>query len=251
MHSHRKITAAPWIETNPGYLRYLCSTTKDAPWLTNEPPAGKLLTGRRYEQALAGAHWVLSPAPAMTKLEWTSLIRHLHFIQSLPDVRHLETYSTLGVSIAAQTGATVSGGVLDMIGAQHIPFQIVKAAKGMAQFFDFAGNAIVKFTATSRGRFALRKQDVDDLEHVYRRVQVITGRTNYGLRVFNGAGILSAPYQLPDGKVLVLLATYTDYPAEDITLHVRGPWKKSVLRTASGPDTPLVSYPVMGAVFVE
>ena len=169
-------TAAPWIETNLGYLRDLRSTTKDVIWLANEPPTGKRTSGRRYQRAvadaaLAGARWVISPdsdfahrllaGDAGALKDWTGLTEELRFIRSLPDVSKFETYSRLGVSIATNTGALLSGGVLDMIGSQHTPFQIVRSAAGMEHFFDFSADTIVKFPKASLGGIAVRRQDID------------------------------------------------------------------------------------------
>jgi hypothetical protein len=93
---------------------------------------------------------------------------------------------------------------------------------------------------------------VDELEPVYRRVEVDVGRTNYGLRVFNGAGLLSAPYALPDGKgVLILITNYTDAPAENVTLHVLGHWSKATLEAPGKPPRSLTTYPVKTATAVE
>jgi hypothetical protein len=146
----------------------------------------------------------------------------------------------------------VSGGVLDMIGTQHIPFQVVSSGTGMDQFFDFADDSIVKFPKTSLGRTMVLPDDVGKLEAVYRRVQVTVDRTNFGLRVFNGAAILSEPYLLPGGKsVGVLLVNYTDYPAENITLHVLGKWKKATLESPGQPPKVLNIYAVGNATAVD
>jgi hypothetical protein len=252
-------SAAPWVDTNLGYLRYLRSQTKDAIWLANRPPPGKVYSPRRYQQvlgdaALAGAQWVLDVDEGMAKRpkDWAELVQFEAFIHSLPDLRALDVYSRLGVSVSRETGALVSGGVLDMIGTQHIPFQVVETGKGMAQFFDFADNSIVKFPPTSLGRTMVLPDDVGKLEPVYRRVEVIVGRTNFGLRVFNGAAILSAPYLLPGGKsVGILLVNYTDYPAENITLHVQGTWKKAILEAPGQPPRALPIYSVNTATAVE
>jgi hypothetical protein len=252
-------SSAPWVDTNLGYLRYLRSQTRDPIWLANRPPPGKAYPLRRYEQVmcdavLAGARWILdvdSGLAARAK-DWSELMSVFAFLDALPDFRNLDIYSRLGVSVNRGTGALVSGGVLDMIGTQHIPFRVVKSGKGMDQFFDFADDSIVKFPRTSLGRTMVLPDDVGKLEPVYRRVEVIVGRTNFGLRVFNGAAILSAPYSLPGGKsVGVLLVNYTDYPAENITLHVLGAWKKATLETPGQPPRPLSVYPVETATAVE
>jgi hypothetical protein len=122
----------------------------------------------------------------------------------------------------------------------------------MEEFFDFADNAIVKFPPTSLGSVAMRPGDADQLESLYRRVEVTVGRTNYGMRVFNGVGLLSAPFMLPNhGGILVLLANYTDYPAEDITLHILGRYKKATLEIPGGASQPLTMYPVKENTAIE
>jgi hypothetical protein len=260
-------SAAPWVDTNLGYLRYLRSQTQDVIWLAPRPPPGQSFPIRRYQQvmadaALAGARWVVDIDNAMStrllagdptaKKDWTDLMRAAAFLRSIPDLGHLVSYSRLGVSISPTTGALVSGGVLDMLGAQHIPFQVVKSGKGMEQFLDFADDSIVKFPKTSLGRTMVLPDDVGKLEPVYRRVEVTVGRTNFGLRVFNGAAILSAPYSLPGGKsVGVLLVNYTDFAAENITLHVQGTWKKATLEAPGQPPKALSIYSVKTATAVE
>jgi hypothetical protein len=78
------------------------------------------------------------------------------------------------------------------------------------------------------------------------------GRNNYGLRVFNGVGLLSTALALKDSsQVVVLLANYTDFPAEDITLHVMGSWDKAVLESPMGPPQNLATYPVGESTAVE
>ena len=259
-------SSAPWVDTNLGYLRYLRSQTRAAIWLFNRPPAHSYPI-RRYKQvladaALAGAHWVIDVDDAMAKRllardtaalkDWRELLQFADFQHKMPDVVGMKSYSHLGVSVAPETGAFVSGGVLDMIGAQHIPFQVVQQGSGMEQFFDFPDNSVVKFPKTSLGRISVLPKDVDELEPLYRRVEVIVDRTNYGLRVFNGAGLLSAPYELPNGKgVVVEIANHTDFAADTITLHVRGMWKKATMDVPGQPPSILSTYLVKTATAVE
>ncbi len=261
-------TTAPWIDTNLGFLRYMGSQMHEIIWLANRPPPdAKAVTAHPYQKALAdaaltGNRWIISPSAAFAKQllagdklarqDWDDLMALSKFIESLPPVHSLAIYSHLGVSVDRETGAFVSGGVLDMIGAQHIPFQVVKNGDGMQQYFDFADNSIVKFPPTSLGRIAMRPGDADELESLYRRVEVTVGRTNYGMRVFNGVGLLSAPYVLPaNAGILVLLANYTDYPAEDITLHILGRWNKATLETPGGASRQLNMYPVKENTAIE
>ncbi|HEX4750681.1 MAG TPA: hypothetical protein VH302_14145 [Bryobacteraceae bacterium] len=260
-------SSAPWINTNLGYLRYLRSHVQGTIWITSPSPKKAEISARALQQAvadaaLAGARWIATPDPqtiagamrgdGVSLSAWQNVRRLVEFIHNLPDVSKLKTYSRLGINVSPSTGALVSGGVLDMVGAQHIPFQVTNSSVGFDKFFDFADNALVKFPATSIGRTAIRAEDVDDLEPIYRRVEVDVGRTNYGLRVFNGAGLLSAPYALPDNKgALVLMTNYTDAPAENITLHVLGHWTKATLDQSGQQSRSLVTYPVKTATAVE
>jgi hypothetical protein len=260
-------TTAPWIDTNLGFLRYISSQMHETIWLANRPPPDKTIFPHPYQKALAdaalaGAQWVISPTADFakqllagdkaTRQDWDDLMALAKFIESLPRVHSLDIYSHLGVSVNRETGAYVSGGVLDMIGAQHIPFQVVKSGAGMEQFFDFADNAIVKFPPASLGRLTMRPGDADQLEALYRRVEITVGRTNYGMRAFNGVGLLSAPFVLPaNAGILVLLANYTDYPAEDITLHLRGRWKKATLEMPGRTVETLTMYPVKENTAIE
>ncbi len=43
-----------------------------------------------------------------------------------------------------------------------------------------------------------------------------------------------ASHLLAGGRVIVLLANYTDYPVEDVTLHVRGHWTQATMCTPGG-----------------
>jgi hypothetical protein len=260
-------TTAPWIDTNLGFLRYLAAQHPETLWIANRPPPGNTITLRGYEKALvdaalAGARWVITvrddfatrllAGDRETRREWEDLMKLDRFIESQPRLRNLVTYSKIGVSVNRETGAFVSGGVLDMIGAQHIPFHLAGSGATFQLFFDFADNGIVKFPQTSLGRISMRPGDADQLEVLYRRVQVTVGSTNYGLRVFNGVGLLSTAATLPEHDgVVVFLANYTDYPAEDITLHVLGNWKKATLETPDAGSQELTIYAVKESTAVE
>ena len=214
------------------------------------------------DAAIAGARWVIDLDDVTTKKlltgdatarkEWRELLQLAKFQSKMSQAADRRIYSRLGISVSPETGAYVSGGVLDMIAAQQIPFQVVHSGDRMQQFFNFADNGEVKFPKTSLGKLQVLPKDVDALEPLYRKVEVIVGRTNYGLRVFNAAGLLSSPIELMGGKgVEVEVVNYTDLPADTVTLHVLGNWKSAVLETPGQPQRKLTTYPVKGATAVE
>jgi hypothetical protein len=236
-------------------------------WVANRPPPSETNALHPYQKALvdaalAGARWVISPTDEFSerllagdeaaRKDWYELMALARFIESKAEVRGLEIYSHLGVSVNRLTGAFVSGGVLDMIASQHIPFHVVESGNGMARFFDFADNSVAKFPKTSFARVAIRPEDAYELEALYRRVKVNVGRTNFGLRVFNGTGLLSTPCLLPrNSGILILIANYTDYAVENVTLHVLGRWEKATRYTPNGASQLLEMYPVKEATAIE
>lgn len=58
-------SAAPWVNTNAGFLRFLRASTDAALWVGVEPPPGYVFPAERYEEAigdaaLAGARWIIA-----------------------------------------------------------------------------------------------------------------------------------------------------------------------------------------------
>ncbi len=137
----------------------------------------------------------------------------------------------LGVSISLETGAIENG---------------------CEKFFDPAGNSIARCPPAALRRVALTPAELGDIAPVHRRVQVTVGRTNFGLRVFNRHAVLSAPHTLPDRQgVLVLPANFTDDPAENGTLPVRGRWSKATLACPGCAPRALQLYPVLEATAAQ
>ena len=138
-------TGAPWVETNTGYLRYLRASLGPAPriWLTNRPPEKQVLSGQRYVQAIgdaamSGARWLLTFDSGFTELmrqrdpriqeAWKRINDALLFYQKNQSMVDAPDYSSLALLEDPSSGALMSGGIVDMIAAKHIPLQVVPAA---------------------------------------------------------------------------------------------------------------------------
>jgi len=64
------------------------------------------------------------------------------------------------------------------------------------------------------------------------------GRRNFGLRVFGAPNTLSQLKISPDGrKAAIPLLNYSDYPVQDISLHLLGNYTKATLLTRAGPKS--------------
>ena len=67
-----------------------------------------------------------------------------------------------------------------------------------------------------------------------------------------GWGEVTALAFLPDGKTaIVYLVNYMDFPAESITVHALGSWKRVRIFEPGGVVKDLESYPVAGGTGVD
>ena len=73
----------------------------------------------------------------------------------------------------------------------------------------------------------------------------LIGRRNLGVRLFNVSTMLSNLLTTPDHKqVYVGLVNYSEYPVENVTMHVLGEFHKATLLLPGGIEKPLEAYPV-------
>jgi hypothetical protein len=257
-------TGGPWIETNSGFFRFLRAAAPGAAvWIAHPAPA-EPQPASRYVQAIAdaavcGAHWVLdfdaefwrsvrSGDPKGQK-DWARVMGALRFFEQHEAARWLDG-SALAVVLDEESGGLVSGGLLDMITAKHIPVHPVlprdlpglggelrtlltidparlspeqrEAARAVARRGATLvnGPAGWKLEPPPPGKFTYSDEQVKQLDQIWREVNSIIGRRNYGARVFGAPGMLSTLKVSPDGsRLAVILVNYTDYPVENITLH--------------------------------
>jgi hypothetical protein len=256
-------TAAPWLDTNSGFLRVARAMTAATLWIGNRPPERKQLTLRRRlhaiaDAALAGARWIVALDRDLERRllarenkaldEWKAMAGLLGFFEEHPAWRSMKPYGRLALIMDARQGALLSGSAFDMLAVQHLPVRPVLSG----QMPDAAVVLRAPPVAPQPGQFAMREQDLQRLEPFWQEAKQATGRRNLGVRVFNAASMLSNALVSDDGATLVLvIVNYTDYPAEALTVHALGNWSKAVLLEPGKPARPLTVYPVKDGVGIE
>jgi hypothetical protein len=289
--AHSGPSGAPWINTNTGFLRYALAASDATIWISNQPPAKEAINVSRYLQAigdasLTGARWVIALDDDFSKRllahdpkavsDWKQITDHLRFVEAHKEWRHLRPHSDLALVEDVDSGALLSGGVLDMIAVKHTPVRPVPYSKISPPAFDKAKMAVDvdpsaltpeqmavikswtraggtllsgppnwKFGSLKADAITLDKTDLDKLDEIFKELNSLTGRKNLGARLFNVASMLSNLCETPDHKQVVLkLVNYSDFPAENLTAHVLGTWKKATIYRPDGSIQALETYPV-------
>jgi hypothetical protein len=284
-------SGAPWIDTNTGFLRFLRAYSSKPVWIANSPPEKMVIPVQRYLQSIAdaeiaGAHWVLAldddfnrrllEGDAKALADWKLVGAELKFYQSHKDWRALRPRSNLALVEDVESGALLSGGVLDMIAVKHTPVRPVPnpklsdeamkdaklavdvdpasldaAQKETLKNFTRAGGTLLsgppgwKFPMPKDGEITLAKDDFAKLDEIWKEVNGMTDHKNMGARLFNVSSMLSNLLESPDGKQLILhLVNYTDFPIESITAHVLGTFKHARLLAPDGTSKELPVYAV-------
>ena len=275
-------TGAPWVETNTGYLRYLRASLGPSAqiWLANRPPEKQVLSGQRYVQAIgdaamSGARWLVTLDSGFTELmrqrdpriqdSWKRINDALQFYETNRSMVEAPDYSSLALLEDPTSGALMSGGIVDMIAAKHIPLQVVpveKLAPGAA------GNAKTLLNIDPAGLSDEHKEtlkavtrsgvslvngppgwrmtlpetaitfpedQVKKLEEVWRGVNSFIWGKNFAVRVFGAHSVLSNLKRLDDGRLALHLVNFSDYPVENIAIHTAGPFTSATLLTPRGP----------------
>jgi hypothetical protein len=284
-------SAAPWINTNTGFLRFAKAASDSVIWMANQPPANTAVPLTRYLQAIGdaamtGARWVVAldsdfsrrllARDARALQDWKAIALHLRYYEDHKDWRDLRPHSELAVVEDAQSGALLSGGVLDMIAVKHtpvlpIPYRrisppVMERAKmavdvdpsaltpeqlAVLKAFTRAGGTLLtgppgwKFQSLRPEAITLEKADLDKLDEIWKELNSMTGRKNMGARLFNVSSMLSNLLEAPGGSQLILhLVNYSDFPAENITAHVLGAYHHARLYRPEAPVQELDTYPV-------
>lgn len=290
-------TGGPWVETNTGFLRFLRAVT-DAPiWMANSPPAGAVWPLERYlaavaDAAIAGARWVvaldsdwdrrLHAREAKALAAWARLAAHVRFYEEHPEWRKWKPAGQLALIQDAESGALLSGGVVDMIAVKNVPLRTVPrrrlslqalegarmavnvdpsalsdSDKEILRGFTRAGGTLLsgppnwKFPMPESDRITLDEKQLEQLNDIWREVNSTVGRRNLGVRLFNVAGMLSNLLAAPDGTLLLHLVNYTSYPAENITVHIVGKHRQVRLLRPESPPRDLTPYEIEEGVGVD
>ena len=285
-------SGAPWVNTNSGFLRFVRAAAPDKPvWIANLPPGKTVITAERYMQAIAdaamvGARWVIAfdedfgtrlmAREAAAMKQWQQIGQFAGYFEAHPEWRNMQPLSLLALVQDVDSGALLSGGVLDMIAVKHTPVRPVPSRQLSSQSMAgtkmavtvapssltdaqrevlraFArsgattlnGPASWKFPQPKPGEITLSDADVKMLDDIWREVNTMTGRRNLGARLFNVSSMLSNLMQSPDGKKAVLhLVNFSGYPVENVTVHLLGKYKGATLVAPGAEPRRLEVYEV-------
>jgi hypothetical protein len=149
-------SGSPWIDTNTGFIRSVRAWGPASVWLGYLPPAHSVVTGERYQAAIAdaemaGARWIvaldddftarLERGDAAATKNWRGMAQVLQFFESHPDWRALRSYGKLAV-VQDHDDALLSGGILDMIAAKHTPMRAIPGQRLTPDALDGATMAV-------------------------------------------------------------------------------------------------------------
>jgi hypothetical protein len=284
-------SGAPWIDTNTGFLRFVRSATDATIWIANTPPKKTVVLPERYMQviadaAISGGRWVvalddnlntrlLSREPNALR-DWKRISDQLAWYELHPEWRRMKVAGQLALVQDVDSGALLSGGVLDMIAVKHTPVRPVPTRKlsdttmkdskmavdvdassltpeqkqVLARFTRGGGRLLTgppgwKFPAPQGDQITLGEKDIKVLDEICKETNSLTGRTNLGARLFNVSSMLSNLLVTPDGKQTILhLVNYSDYPVENVTVHMLGKFKSAQLLSPGSPAKQIAVYDV-------
>jgi hypothetical protein len=286
-------SGAPWINTNTGFLRFARASTESVIWIANLPPPGSSYPIGRYLQvigdaAITGARWVIALDDVFARKllsgeqkaidDWRRLGRVLAFYEAHSEWRTAEPFAQLAVIEDRESGALLSGGILDMIAVKHTPVRPVPRGRLQGEIlapsmmavnvdpealsdgqrealkvFTRAGGTLLtgppgwKFPLPRADQITLEEDDLKKLEDIWRELNSMTGRKNLGARLFNVSSMLSNVVEIPaSNRVVISLVNYSDFPVENVTAHVLGKYGSGILLQPDGPPIPLTGYEVEG-----
>lgn len=291
-------TGSPWINTNTGFLLFARAST-DAPlWVANLPPRNRVFPVESYlhaicDAAVLGARWVVALDEDFGKRllrrdgealqDWKRLASHLQYFETHKEWRKLRHHGQLAVVQDADSGALLSGAILDMIAVKHIPLRVVPRSKlagdtlrgasmvlnleaellepqhkEILDSFTHAGNTLLttppelKPPVLQGDQITVDEKEVGRIEDLWKGMNSAITRANPGIRLFNVASMLSSLLAEPDGKRLVLhLVNYSGYPVENVTVRFPGSFRRARMLSPEGPERELEVYPSREDLTIE
>jgi len=207
---------------------------------------------------------------------WKRINQVLRFYEENRQWRSARSFARLALIADERSGALLSGGVLDMISVKHTPVRPIPPARLNAAsmagatmavnidpqalgedqrrtltVFTRAGGTLLtgppgwKFPTPKPGQITLEKEDLKKLDEIWRDLNALTGRKNLGARLFNVSTMLSNLLESVDGKQVVLhLVNYSDYPVENVTIHLLGRYRSATLLRPEQPGIALSGYEI-------
>jgi hypothetical protein len=284
-------SGTPWINTNTGFLRYARAASDATVWIATTPPPNTVVNVTRYLQAIGdaamtGARWVVSLDSDLNKrllardpaalAVWKQINAELKFYEDHKEWRGLRTHSQFALVEDENSGALLSGGIVDMIAVKHTPVRpipnpkltvpamqgakmavdvdpssLTPEQKDVLKAFTRGGGTLLtgppgwKFQTLNKEEITLGKADLEKLDEIWKELNSLTGRQNMGARLFNVSSMLSNLLETADGKQLVLhLVNYSDFPIESITAHVLGTYHHAKLYRPDSPPVDCETYAV-------
>ncbi len=235
------------------------------------------MTGARWVVSLdAESNGKLLAGDKRALADWKRITGLLHYFEEHKEWRGAQPFAQLALVEDAHSGALLSGGVLDMIAVKHTPVRPVPPShlkpgvmegaklavnvdpsslndgqKDVLKAFTRTGGTLLtgppgwKFPEPRPGQIVLEKGDLGKLDEIWRELNSLTGRKNLGARLFNVSTMLSNLQESADrSKVILQLVNYSDYPVENLTVHVLGRYKSAYLYRPGGPTVTLEGYEV-------
>ena len=284
-------SGGPWIDTNTGFLRFARAASDLPIWIANPPPPKTIVPVERYLQsigdaAMSGARWVITFEDDFAKrlmaresaaaAGWSRITQLLAFIEEHKEWRAWRPGGEMAVVQDVDSGALLSGGVLDMIAVKHTPVRptptrrlsgaIMKGAsmavnvdptslndaqKQVLREFTRSGGSLLtgppgwKFPSAKPGEITLAKDDLEKLDAIWKELNTMTGRRNLGARLFNVSSMLSNLLVSPGGKQTILhLVNYSNYPVDSVTVHLTGTYKRARIYQPGKNPQDLAVYPI-------
>jgi hypothetical protein len=288
-------TGSPWVNTNLGFLLFARAWTDSPIWIAQSPPADQVLKVENYLQAigdaaLAGARWVLTLDPdfrrrllerdAAALAAWKRIAAHLRYFETHREWRKLRPTRDVAVLQDADTGALVTGGILDMIAVKHTPMRVVPRGRlsddtlrdarvvlnlqpaqlspqqkePLSRFYGLTLTAPpeVKLPVLHGDQITTDEKDIQEIDFMWRGISWAITQQNLGAKLFHAAGMLSRLLAEPDGKRLVLqLVNYTNYPVENVTVRFPGQFQQARLLTPEADPKKLEIYDMDKATAVD
>jgi len=274
-------TGSIWIDTNTGFLRAVRAWGDAALWIANEPPPQTIVTGERYLQviadaAISGARWVLAldddfaarlnNRQAAAMRDWRRVTNLVRYFEGHPEWRRMREWGKVAVLQDPMQGGLLSGGVLDMLAAKHLPARPIprrllnaEAMRGVTVTLDLdsgglassqqevlrdfmnAGGTLLtsppiwKDAGPMGERFTLNTAEFKRLDSLWNELNSKLARRNFGVSLFNVASMISNVLVSTDGKtILVHLVNYSDYPVEEISVMFPADYRAATLITPEG-----------------
>ncbi|HYM13926.1 MAG TPA: hypothetical protein VEU62_24525 [Bryobacterales bacterium] len=282
-------TGSPWINTNTGFLLFARAATSAPVWIGNLPPPKTVLPAEAYLHAICdaaalGARWVLSlDEDFRTRLlrrdekalgDWKRIALYLQYFETHKEWRALPEHGRLAVLQDADSGALLSGSILDMIASKRTPVRVVPRARlsedalrGSTMVLNLEADLLTPPQKQTLGRFSsagntlltsppefkppvlhgdqitVDEKDVGRIDDLYQGINSAIWHANFGLRLFNVASTLSNVLSEPGGNRLVLqLVNYSGYPVENITVRYPGDLRSAKMLTPEGPAREVEVY---------